>query len=169
MLRVIHKYKISSFVLCMFMVLGSISVFSQSMEMDETLSLYEKKMNQSAKQWLEKDYAKAKDGFNQAQNILSDNMPLPSDSYVWAGFCALKTYTLLLIRMVDVDQNCGENPSELCQELIGQAIHWSDVLIDQARTWNQTKPSRPDEVSSRTRWLKRFQSAILRAHKLNTL
>ncbi|MBN2029174.1 hypothetical protein JW824_02920 [bacterium] len=168
MLRVIHTNKICQLVLCVFVAGGAISVFSQSADMAEALSLYEGKMNQSAKQWLDKDFAKAKDGFNQAQDILSDNMPPPSDSYMWAGFCALKTYTLLLIRMVEVDQHCGENQSELCKELVSQAIHWSYVLIDQARTWNQTQPSRPDGLPSRTQWLKRFQSAILRAQRLNT-
>ena len=168
MSRTIHTKRMKQIILCV-VGLGSISVFAQTqMSIHEMLSLYQKTMDQSAEQWLEKKYAKAKDGLYRAEDMISDNMPSPSNSYEWTGCCALKTYTLLLVRMVEVDQHCKEDQSKLCKELMRQAMHWSDVLIDQARTWYQTKPSRPDVLSSRTQWLKRFQSAILRAQKLNT-
>ena len=169
MSRTIHTERIKKIILCV-VGLGSISVFAQTqMSIHEMLSLYQKTMDQSAEQWLQKKYAKAKDGFYQAEDMLSDNMPSPSNSYEWTGCCALKTYTLLLVRMVEVDQHCKEDQSKLCNELVKQAMRWSDVLIDQTRAWNQIEPSRPDELPSRLEWMKRFQSAILRAQTLENI
>lgn len=157
-------------VLCVLIGVGSVSVYAQTeMDIREMLFRYQKKMDESAELWLQKKYAKAKDGFHQAEDILLDHMPPPSQAYVWSGWCALKTYTLLLVRLVEVDQYCGDAPSKLCEELTGQAIHWSDVLIDQTRAWNEVEPSQPDELPSRLQWMKRFQSAILRVQKLKNM
>ncbi len=167
-IEVINVGQIKWFILIVLIGLGYGCVYAQQNDVNEVLSLYEKRMNESAENWLQREYGKALDSFQSAEDLLSINMPSPSNVYLWSEFRTLKTYTLLLARFVEVDQNCGESQSELCKEVIEQAVHWSEVLIKQARTWNQIEITRSDELLSRLRWMKRFESAIRRAQKLKT-
>ncbi|MCJ7813348.1 hypothetical protein MUP95_08555 [bacterium] len=167
-IEIMNMGQIRRFVLFVLIGWGCGCAYTQQNDFYEVLSLYEKRMNQSAENWLQEEYGKALDSFHSATDLLSANMPSPSNMYFWSEFCALKTYTLLLTRMVEVDQHCSEGQSELCKEVIEQALSWSDILKEQTGIWIQIDTSRSDDFFSRLLWIKRFESAIYRAQKLKT-
>ena len=79
----------------------------------------------------------------------------------------MKTYTVVLARMVEVDLYQSKGEDNLVIQIAEQALEWARVLKEQASAWLRFKAQSPEEISLRSRWLKRFRTAILRAQKVS--
>lgn len=150
-------------------VAPGIRVQAQEDIFNRTVSQYEGKMDDAAKSWLNKDYGRALDSFYSANAFLSKNKPLPSDVYAWTGCRALKTYAVVLARMVEFDLYLNQDQNELVDEVAKQVMNWSEILKEQVYQWAQVETHSEADSLLRIRWTKRFHSAILRARKISKL
>ena len=142
-------------------------VFAQEDSFYNVVSNYEEKMDLAAKSWLNKNYSRALDGFYAARELLSKNMPTPLDPYGWGWCRSMKTYTVVLARMVEVDLYRSKGEVDLVSQIAVQALEWARVLKEQASAWLRFKAQSPEEILIRNRWLKRFRTAILQAQKVS--
>ena len=133
---------------------------AQKHSFDDVLSRYEEKMEQAARKWIEKDYARALDGFTSARVLLSDNMPPSTDMYAWEQARALKTYTVVLARLTEVDFYRRRDQEDQVVQVAEQAREWAEVLNEQADGWAEVDTQDMEEASSRVRWIRRFLTAI---------
>ena len=127
---------------------------------EDWITEFESILNTAAENWLDKDYAKALDGFSSAQIMLKRYMPPPTEVYKWRMCLAFKTYTLVLTRLVETDMHRSEENMERVVQLVEQAEKWVDILKKQAKEWKNVRVKDPDKVSSRDRWLNRFSKAV---------
>jgi len=139
---------------------------SQQMLSDAWIKQYKAVMDGVAKSWVQKDYAKALDGLNSARSLLSYNMPFPTDIYAWRMVRALKTYTLVMTRLIEVDLYIQRKDSERVIQLSTQAQEWANTLNEQGEDWNRVFTQNQDEIFLRVEWLDRFNKSIDRARKL---
>ena len=139
---------------------------SQPVESDEWIKQFKAVMDGVAKSWVQKDYAKALDGLTSARSLLSYNMPFPTDIYAWRMYRALKTYTLVMTRLIEVDLYIERKDMQRVIQLATQAQEWADALKDQGEDWNRVFTQNQDEIFLRTEWLDRFEKSIDRTQKL---
>lgn len=141
--------------------------FAQS-PFDQVILKYEEGMQKAAKLWMNKSFAMALDEFQENHDVLADNMPEPTDRYRWGAFLALKTYTIMLSRMVEAEMYSYEGQSDLLEPVVGQTHTWSSLLVEQATTWKKIEVELPDQRIFRNRWLKRFARAIQKARQMES-
>ena len=140
-------------------------VFTQTdtQNKDAWLDQYQAVMDGAAKSWVQRDYAKALDGLSSARSLLSYNMPLPTEIFQWRMYRTLKTYALLLTRLVELDMYITKKDAQKVFNLAAQAQEWADNLDNQKRDWQRAKARSDDELLLRKTWVERFESAIDRA------
>jgi len=141
--------------------------FTQESNFSKVVSQYETVMQSAARNWVKKKYTRALDDFFLAREVISKNMPNPSESFAWHGSCALKTYTVVMARMVEIDIYRAERDEETVRKITQQAHTWAEILNEQANVWEKVKSQNAAETSLRTRWLSRFQKAIRQTEKLS--
>lgn len=139
---------------------------AQQNSFDDVLSKYEEKIQQAARSWIKKNYARALDGFTSARELLSDNMPPSSDTYAWEEARALKTYTVVLARLTEIDFYRNRGRTDQVIHVAKQAQEWAEVLNEQANDWAEVETQDLEEASSRVRWIKRFLKAIRQTNKV---
>lgn len=139
---------------------------AQQNSFDDVLSEYEEKMDQAARNWIQKNYAKALDGFTSARELLSDNMPPSTETYEWEEARTLKTYTVVLARLTEVDFYRERGRIDQVIHVAKQAQEWSEVLNEQANGWAEVYTPDLEEASSRVRWIKRFLTAIRQTNRV---
>ena len=139
---------------------------SQPVESDEWIKQLKAVMDGVAKSWVQKDYAKALDGLTSARSLLSYNMPFPTDIYAWRMYRALKTYTLVITRLIEVDLYIERKDMQRVIQLATQAQEWADALDGQGQDWERVVTQNHDEIYLRAEWLDRFEKSIDRTQKL---
>lgn len=126
---------------------------------------FEFKMNKAAENWLNQNYGRALDGFYDARDFLTSNMPVPSENYAWEWCRALKTYVIVLARLVEYDMYKSQNQEALSSRVMKQAVEWAQILELQAKDWIALKTNDPILTANREKWIKRFYAAIQRVKK----
>jgi hypothetical protein len=133
---------------------------------DEWISQYESVMNGVAASWANNDFAKALDGLSSARTVLSFNMPLPTEIFVWRMYRTLKTYTIVLTRLVELEVAIQSKDLPKVKRLILQVEDWAEVLEDQARDWRRIEIQNRGMIAFRERWLVRFKEALDRVRHI---
>jgi hypothetical protein len=121
---------------------------------------FESKMAQAAISWKKGNYSRALDGFLLARDLISLHMPTPIDAYGWNWSRSLKTYTIVLARLVELDLIVKSGKTELLEETRHQAVEWGDVLQVQAMDWRKVESQNEEEKTIRNRWIGRYVQAI---------
>ena len=158
--RLTHRHEIPWFSVIIFACLFLVFKSAPTNTTEDWISDYEVVLKEAAKDWRNKDYARALDGFSSAQIILKNHVPVPSEVFEWKMFLALRAYTLLLARLVEIDIYDDEENTERVTELVNQATDWADVLKKQSKEWAMVNVEDPDRSSFRKRWLDRFSKAV---------
>ena len=133
---------------------------------DEWISQYESVMNGVAACWANNDFAKALDGLSSARKILSFNMPLPTEIFAWRMYRTLKTYTIVLTRLVELEVAIQSKDLPKVKRLTLQVEDWAEVLEDQARDWRKIEIQNRGMITFRERWLVRFKEALDRVRHI---
>ncbi len=155
-------------VLCVSLLwLNGEKALGQQDSFEKIVSSYQEKMQEAARSWLKKHYAIALDGFYSADQLLSKNMVSPSETYTWNGLRTLKTYTLVLIRLVQIDLYRSQDQNKLLASIVKQASDWAELLKEEVDAWRKVKITDPDAVVLRMRWMRRCQAAIRRTQKIS--
>jgi len=141
--------------------------FAQQNSFEKIVSSYQKKMDEAARSWLKKDYARALDSFYSADQLLSENMVSPSETYAWNGLRTLKTYTLVLIRLIQIDLYRSQDQNNLLASIVKQASDWAALLREEANVWGRVKIADPHAVILRMHWMKRCEAAVRRVQKVS--
>jgi len=155
------------FLLIFFLVLGEPSVAQQE-SFNRVVFQYEEKMQQAATSWVKKNHTRALDGFYAAREWLSENMPSAMNDYEWAGWQAMKTYSVVLARFVEGDLYRREGRFDMVDRVSEQALEWAENLKEQADAWSKVRARTPTEESMREKWVGRFRSAIRQAQKFSS-
>ncbi len=158
--RLTHRHEISWFLFIIFACLFFTFRSAHTNTTEDWISEYEVVLKEAAKGWRNKDYARALDGFSSAQTILKNHMPSPTEVFEWKMCLALRTYTLLLTRLVEIDIYSDEKNTARVAELVNQARDWAVILKKQSKEWTTVKVEDPDRSSFRKRWLDRFSKAV---------
>jgi hypothetical protein len=127
---------------------------------------YEKEMVEAVKSWTNKQYGSALDHMRSARELIAQNIPSPSDSYYWHASCSMKTYALLLIRLVELDIDEQEGKTESTHRTVRQVLEWGEKLKEQARDWASIKVESPSAQQLRETWLRRYLGALNRVKTL---
>lgn len=143
-----------------FFLIGLFSEIAVPKEFVDLIKIYEKSMQRSAHQWIEKNYAKALDGLYRTSDYLSKHMPPPEQRYNWSGCIALKTYTIVIARLVEEDMYLLQNQEKMVSLTRMQAKKWADLLDVQSKAWNNVNTSTVPEDSLRKIWINRFNTVI---------
>ena len=141
--------------------------FAQNTHFVQVVSRYAERMQQAARSWLNKNYARALDGFYSARELLSENMPSPTDSYAWNGCCALKTYAVVLARMVEIDLYLSQGQTELAESVVEQVEEWTEILEEQMNGWSKVEGLSSLEEALRSHWMEHFERVILQAKQVS--
>jgi hypothetical protein len=127
---------------------------------------FEVRMQKAARLWLDGKYFEAIDGFNSAKEWIDERLPSPSNPYPWLCATTLKTYALLMIRLVQSAYYKSENRMVQYRESVKQAENWSTRLKRQIEMWEVVQPANSEEYTLREAWKKRIQLAIRRTEKM---
>jgi len=148
--------------LIFFLVLWEPSV-AQEDSFDRMVFQYEEKMQQAATSWVKKNHTRALDGFYAAREWLSEKMPSAMNDYEWSGWQAMKTYSVVLARLVEGDLYHREGRFNMVDRVSEQALEWAEILKEQTDAWSKVRVRTPTEESIRKKWVGRFRSAIRQA------
>jgi hypothetical protein len=121
---------------------------------------FESRMQRAAECWLKKQYSKALDQFYSGRDDLSENMPAPSNKFEWSACLALKTYAVLLARMVEADLLKSQRLDDMIPSVGRQIEDWKKILRDQSDEWTRLNSAAPWEEAVRSKWIRRFRSVL---------
>ncbi len=134
-------------------------------ELYPLLEKYEAGMQQAAQDWLAQKYLAAIDGFNLSRKLLDDNLPPPSERFAWECFSTLKSYSLMLMRLVQADYFRAKGEEARRTQTLRQARQWAGNLQQDAETWKKAVCRDPRESRLRQKWLTRAERAAAQAEK----
>lgn len=128
----------------------------------DVLPVFEKRLSQAVVSWKNGNHSRARDGFYQARDLLSEHMPTPMDAYGWNWSRSLKTYAIVLARLVELESIKRKDAGQQMRRMRDQAMEWADVLQQQAMEWRVIKVSGGAEARTRQIWINRYVQAIRR-------
>jgi hypothetical protein len=126
----------------------------------QLFSQYDIIVQNAARSWLSKNHVRALDGFYLAGEFITDHMPSPGDSFAWEGCRVLKTYSIVMARLVEIDMVQISKKKQEAVRLSVQAREWALILDDLSDIWEKNKTEHSEERNLRKRWLKRIRAAI---------
>ncbi len=125
--------------------------------MDLVYRKYEGDIQAVATLYMRKEYAGALDQLKRSRVSLAGCMPVPLDTFSWAAFRALNTYTLLFSRLIESALLIQAGNDSLAFSQKKQIQEWSSVLLEQGRVWYAMPITDMALISFRKRWLNRFR------------
>ena len=145
---------------------GVISASAQVKPFHEWVSDYEKEMVRAVGLWKKNEYGSAMDRLRSARDIVSENIPKPTDYFKWYASVSMKTYALVLIRMIEIEVVKKEEMSGGAEERITQMVEWGEKLKDQARAWSLVEDVSPADSAMRETWIRRYVAVLKRVVQL---
>jgi hypothetical protein len=141
--------------------------FSQTLSLQEWVSIYEHEMEQGVLLWKNKQYGGALDRLHTAQTVITENMPLPAEHFKWYAGLSMKTYVLVLIRMIELEMKEKEENPEAVRNRTIQICEWGEKLQDQAKSWRLVENVSPPDSVLRETWIRRYLAALKRVKTLS--
>jgi hypothetical protein len=140
-----------------------VGAFAQSCDFDSLASAFETRMNAAASSLMKKQPARALDGFIEARDWISRQPISYGDSFAWSGCRALMSYAVVLARLAEAEVDSSIQ-TPLTRQIRSQAREWADILSKQSESWSKIEPCTPGQTTVRLKWIKRFQSVIVKTH-----
>ena len=128
----------------------------------DVLPTFKRRMSQAVVCWKNGNYSRARDTFYSARELISEHMPTPMDTYGWNWSRSLKTYTIVLARLVELEVIADQNNDSMMVRMNDQVMEWADVLHQQAMEWKAVRVKNDVEEETRSIWLSRYIQAIRR-------
>ena len=148
---------------CIAAILVYGGVLAESNGFDTLASAFESRMNAAAASWMKKQPAKALDGFIDARDWISRQPISYGDSFTWSGCRSLMSYAVVLARLAEAEVDSSVQ-TPLAQQIRSQAREWADILGKQSESWSKIETCTPGQSMVRLKWIKRFQSVIVKTH-----
>ncbi len=124
---------------------------------------FEAVMQKSAQEWRKKNFPRAIDNCSVAEKIISSNMPSPLMLFEWRGCMALRTYAVLVSKMIEVDLLISREEKSLAEERIKQIRRWGRLLGEQMNEWRKSPVEDETKRLLRRRWIGYLASCVKHA------
>ena len=145
----------------------SLNHHAQERSVEDWMSAYEREMGGAVQSWKDGQFGSALDRMRTARDLIGKNIPQPSDEFRWHASRSIKTYTLLLIRLVEFEMSEKDKKSESAQQSVRQIYKWGEKLIEQAKVWGSVEAESDENEQLRKNWFRRYRTALDRVKKLS--
>lgn len=162
-----QKSCIQIYSIIILLLFGTLPVLTQQKPFLEWVSSYEQEMVHGVGLWKKGEYGSALDRLRAARDIVTANIPKPTEYYKWYAGLSMKTYALVLIRMIEMEVEEQEGKSEAVLNRTTQIYEWGEKLKEQAKAWILVEDVSPPDSLLRETWIRRYLAVLKRVEPLS--